>query len=96
LNDDKSKYVSVGFYPTQNYETLGEFGGAQLLPMLLTSYYVAAMAERLPAVVKAVCQNEQHQLRSDEKAFRMNTTSSYSVSRVTLDKHYLSFKLHEL
>ena len=32
LNDDKSKYVSVGFYPAQNYQPLVEFGGVKLLP----------------------------------------------------------------
>ena len=96
LNNDKSKYVLVGFYPAQNYQPLVEFGGAKLLPMLLTSDYVAAMAERLPGLVEAMCQNEQHQYRPGDKDFTMNTTGSYRVARVTLDKRYLSFKLHEL
>ena len=96
LNDEKSKYVSVGFYPAQNYLPLVEFGGAKLLPMLLTSDHVAIMAERLPALVEAMCQNEQHRFISDDGAFRINTTGSYRVARVTLDKQYLSFKLHEL
>ena len=96
LNDDKSKYVSVGFYPAQNYLPLVEFGGAKLLRMLLTSDHVALMAERLPALVEAMCQNEQHRFISDDGAFRINTTGSYRVARVTLDKQYLSFKLHEL
>ena len=64
--NNKSKYVSVGFYPTQNYQPLVEFGGAKILPKLLTSDYVAVMAERLPGLVEAVCQNEQHQYRSDD------------------------------
>ena len=43
-----------------------------------------------------MCQNEQHLYKSDDKVFRMNTTGSYRVARVIPDKHYLSFKLHEL
>jgi len=32
--DDKSKYVSVGYYPTRGYQPLAEFGGARKLPLL--------------------------------------------------------------
>jgi hypothetical protein len=64
--------------------------------MLLPSDYVAAMSERLPTLVEAMCQNEQHRFLSDDEAFRMNTTSSYRVARVTLDKHNLSFNVLEL
>ena len=61
--------------------------------MLLTSDHVAMMAERLPALVEAICQNEQHRFISDDGAFRINT-GSYRVASVILDKQYLSFKLH--
>ena len=54
------------------------------------------MAERLPALIEAMCQNEQHRFLSEDEAFRMNTTGSYRVARVTLDKHYIKFKLHEI
>jgi len=33
LNDDKSRYVSVGFYPAHNYQPLVEFGGTRILPL---------------------------------------------------------------
>jgi len=42
-----------------------------------------------------MCQNEQYQCTSN-KDFRMNTTGSYKVARLTLDKHSLSLKLQEL
>ena len=63
--------------------------------MLLTVAYIATMAQRLPSLVEAMYHNK-HQCRSDDKVFRMNTTGSYRVARVTLDKHWLSFKIHEL
>jgi hypothetical protein len=91
LNDNKSK-----FYPAQNYHPLVEFGGSKLLPLVLTAEYVATLAERLPRLVEAMCQNEHYQCRSEEKVFRLNTTGSYRVARLTLDKNWISFKLHEL
>jgi len=33
--EDKSKYVSVAYYPTRDYQSLAEFGGAKKLPLLL-------------------------------------------------------------
>jgi hypothetical protein len=95
-NNDKSKYISVGFNPAQHYQPLVELAGAKFLPILLTSDYVALMAERLPALVESMRQNEKHRFLSEDEVFRMNSTGYYRIARVTLDKHYLSFKLHEL
>jgi hypothetical protein len=36
VNADKSKYVSVGFYPARNYESMVEFGGVRNKPIVLT------------------------------------------------------------
>ena len=74
LNNDKSKYVSVGFYPAQNYQPLVEFGGTRLLPLVLTAEYVNNVAERLPGLLEAMCRNKQFQWRSEDKVFRMNST----------------------
>ena len=35
--EDKSKFVSVGFYPARGYQPLAEFGGAKKLPLLLNA-----------------------------------------------------------
>jgi len=58
LNDDKSKYVSVGFYPAQNCDPLVELGGTKLLPLVLVSEYVTILADRLSALVEVLCLNE--------------------------------------
>jgi len=77
-------------------EPLVEFGGTRLLPFVLTAEYFNILAERLPGLVEAICRNEHFQWRSEDKVFRMNSTGSYRVARLTLDKHWISFKLHEL
>ena len=40
--------------------------------------------------------SEQHQYKTGDMFLRMNTTGSYRVARLTLDKHWFSFKIHEL
>jgi hypothetical protein len=47
INDDKSRYVSVGFYPTRNYQPLVEFGGARIAPLTLTDQQVTTLAIHL-------------------------------------------------
>ena len=59
--------MSVGFYPAQNYQPLVEFKGNKLLPLLLAAEYVTILAERLPGLVEAMCQNDQFQWRSEDK-----------------------------
>jgi len=73
-----------------------EFGGTKFLLLVLTAEYVTILAERLPGLVEAMCQNDQFQWRSEDKVFRVNSKGSYRVARLTLDKHWISFKLHEL
>jgi hypothetical protein len=38
LNAEKSRYVSVGFYPARYYRVLTEFGGPGLSPLTLTEH----------------------------------------------------------
>ena len=64
-----------------------EFGGTRLLPLVLAAEYVTVLAERLPGLVEALCQNEQFQWRSEDKVFIVNRTGSYRVARLALDKH---------
>ena len=96
LNDDKSRYVSVGFYPAHNYQPLVEFGGTRLLPLIPPVRYVNIVVERLPGYVETMCLNEHFVWRYEDKVFRMNSTGSYMIARFTLDKHWISLKLPEL
>ena len=96
LNDDKSKYVSVGFYPSQNYHLLVDFGGTKLMPHVMAAKYVTVLAERLPGLMGALSHNEHFQWRSEDKCFRLNGIGSYKFACFALDKHWISFKLHEL
>ena len=93
IDEDKSKYVSVGYYPTRNYQPLVEIVGLGKMPIILTDQHVANMAEHLALFCEAMCGNEYYICKDGE--FRMNTTGGYRVARLYLDEDYIRFKLTE-
>jgi hypothetical protein len=80
IAEDKSKYVSVGYYPTRDYQPLAEFGGAKKLPLLLNVQQLQTMGKNIPALCDALCTNEYYMKKDVD--FRMNTTGSYRIARV--------------
>jgi hypothetical protein len=63
LNNEKSRYVSVGFYPARFYYALIEFGGAHLLPVIINEQHLIALSERLPMICEAMCRGERYTFR---------------------------------
>ena len=92
IGPKKTKYVSIGFYPTRNYQQLVELGGPEKIPIRLTDKHVRFLDEHIPRQITALCTNEYYTCDED---FRMNSTGSFRVARVTLGKQYISFKIHE-
>ena len=58
IDENKTRYISVGFYPTQNYRPMVEFGGSKIKPVILTEQHVATMAECLPKICEAMCDDK--------------------------------------
>jgi hypothetical protein len=96
LNDEKSRYVSVGFYPAHNYQPLVEFGGTRIRPLVLPVDYVNIVVERLPDLVESMHRNESFVWRSEDKVFKMHSTRSLRIARFTNNKQWISIKLQEL
>jgi hypothetical protein len=92
--EDKSKYVSVAYYPARDYQPLAEFGGAKKLPLLLNVRELQTMADNSAALCDALGTNEYYMKKDGD--FRMNTTGSYRVARVYLGKQYITFTYEEL
>ena len=46
--------------------------------------------------VETMCRNENLHWSSEDKFFKINSKGSYRIARLTLDKHWIFFKLHEL
>jgi hypothetical protein len=94
LCQDKVKYVSDGYYPNKDYQPFVELGGVKKAPLILNEQHVRTMAEHLPRLCEAVCNDEHYSCKDGE--FRMNTTGSYRVARVYLGRQYMECKLHEI
>jgi hypothetical protein len=50
IDSDRTRYVSVGYYPARNYDVLLEFGGSMIKPIALTEANVRTLAEHLPTL----------------------------------------------
>jgi hypothetical protein len=53
LNPEKTKYISVGFYPARNYQPLVEIGSPKSTPIILTDWHVKTLSQHLTAQVDA-------------------------------------------
>jgi hypothetical protein len=93
IGSDKTKYVSIGFYPTKNYQPMVELGARDKAPLLLDDSHVRLMADHLTEQCDALCNNEYYICR--DGVFKMNTAGGYRVAMVSLGKQYIFFKLHE-
>jgi len=88
--EDKSKYVSVGYYPARGYQPLPEIGGAKMLPLLLNVQQLQTTAESIAALCDALSTNEHY--KKTDGDFKINTTVSYRY----LGKQYMTFTYEEL
>jgi hypothetical protein len=84
----------VGYYPARNYQPFVEFGSAKKMPLDLNDQHLHSMALHITAPCTALLNNENYMGKDGD--FRMNTTGSYRVARVTIGKQYMSFTLDEL
>ena len=58
LDPDKTRYVSVGYYPPKNYQPLVEIGTSKQHPILLTDHRVATLADHLARQLDALWRDE--------------------------------------
>ena len=84
LNEEKSRYVSIGFYPSDNYQVLAEFGGPQILPITLTEQHVKELLEHLPALCDAMHRGELY--TSKDGPFRLRSSKTHKCARMYRDK----------
>jgi len=94
IAEDKSKYVSVGYYPARGYQPLEEFGGAKKLPLLLNDQQLQTVTDNISPLCNALSANEHFAKKDGD--FKMNTTGSYRLARKYVGKPYLSFTYEEL
>ena len=93
LDPDKTRYISVGFYPARNYE----IGSPNVRPILLTHQRVKTLAEHLPAQVDALWRDEFYNVLDGD--FAMHSASPYKTAILALgtetDRKAVFLKLSE-
>ncbi len=94
LNGERTHYVSVGFYPTDNYQVLVEFGVPRVVPIRLTEHHVRTLMEALPALCDAMLCDEQY-MRKDG-AFRIRSSKTHNSARLYHGRQCVSFRLADL
>jgi hypothetical protein len=95
VNPDRTRYFSVGYYPARHYDVFVEIGGNRLAPILLPQHHVRFMAEHLPLLCAAMCNNRPYVCTNDN--FKLTTISlSYRIARLTLGSIGVNFKLQDM
>ena len=94
VDQNKTKYILVGFFPARNYQPLVEFEAHESTSPILTNHHVRTMAEHLPRQCDALCNDEYYISKYGD--FGMNTAGGYRVARVHLGKKWILIKIHEL
>ena len=78
LDADKTKYISVGFYPSRNYQPLVELGSPKVTPIPITDSHVRTLAEHLPSPLDALWRNEFFNVHDCD--FCMHSASPYKTT----------------
>jgi len=94
INEDCSKYLSVGYYLARDYQPLVEEGALSKMTVRLTEKHVRTFAKHLPRMYEDMCSDEQYS--SVDGEFKLQTTGTYHVARVYLSKKYIILHLTQL
>ena len=95
---EKTKYMSVGFYPSRNNQPLVEIGSPKSKPIILTDLRVKTLAELLPAQCEAPCRDEFFKVLDGD--LKMSSSKTYKSAAISFsnkkNKKSINFKLPEL
>jgi hypothetical protein len=101
INEDRTKYVSLGFYPARDYLPLVEFGvirrGGGPKTLILKDKQVDAMAEGLSMLRDAMCSAETSVggRGCASGAFRLDVTRIRRTARLYVDCQYIPITLKD-
>jgi len=100
INEDRTKYVSVGFYVARDYLPLFEFGvlrragGSKTL--ILGDELLDALAETQPTLRGYMCSGGAGGCRFESGTFRPNVTRSGRTARLFVDSQLVSLTLQDI
>ena len=93
-NEDKTKYVSVGFYPARDYQPQMEFGSIRKggsNSLILTDDQVATLADCLPANRVSMCVGvDRVIIKCNSGNFHLHTPRRNRSARLYFGTEYIS------
>lgn len=95
LDLEKTRYVSIGYYPAHNFEVLVELGGPRVAPILLAEHQVRFVGEHLHQLCAEMCNDRPYVRTNDD--FKLTTaTRSYRTARLSLGSNGITYRLQDL
>jgi hypothetical protein len=94
LNEEWCRYISLGFYPSENYQVLVAFGGPRNPPITLIEHHFRTFVEALPALCEATQQGELYTRK--DCSFLLRSSKPNNCARLYRDKKCVSFTLTDL
>jgi len=93
MNEDKTKYMSVAYYPARDYQPLVEFGVIRRCvskSLILADEQVAAMADCLPSIRDSMCVGGDRVIFKCESVnFRLHTPRRHGSARLFVGTGYI-------
>jgi len=83
LDPDKTKYISVGFYPARNYQPMVEIGSPISTPIVLTDQHVKTLSEHLPAQIDTLWRGDFYVMDGE---YAMHSASPFNTAILTMGK----------
>ena len=85
INSDRTKYVSVSFYPAHDYQPLEEFGAIRRggsKSIVLKNEHIDTLADCLPKMIVSVCNGEGTGAECVSGAFRLSPPKNFGSARL--------------
>jgi len=100
INDDKTMYVSVSYYPTRDYPPLVGFGAIRWggsKSLILADEQFAALADCLPTIRDSMCVGgDRVVIKFECGIFRLHTPKRHGSARLFVGTEYISLTQPEM
>jgi len=100
INEDRTKYVSVGFYPARDYLPLVVFGVLRRAggpkTLILSDEQVDALAGTIPTLREDMCSGGARGCRCDSGAFQHDVSRSRRTARLYVGSQFISLTLQDI
>jgi len=99
INSDRTKYVSVGFYPIRDYQPLVEFGairrgGSKYI--VLKDEHIETLADFLPKMLVSICNGAGTGAGCVSGAFRVSSPKNFGSARLNFGTQYINLTILDL